>query len=284
MTLVWCRFRLVERVRSATGDRAGQSVCSLRGNLHNLGKMTLLPVAAMVALCASQSWKNEDPAQWSRQDVAQLLNDSPWAQVAGATFSLIEENKEPPPPGPTPGARTAGLAGSRSDVTDGRWDGGVGRADRNLPPTLNVTVRWDSALPVQQALVRSKSIATKYETKAATDHYIVTVLGLIPAGGNYNSNAQLSSSSDSQDTTRDPRETIEGVMRYSRLLVKKKPAILPDDIKLDQASGELHIFFPRTKAIEPSDKEVVFETRFGLLSVMKRFRLKDMLYHGKLEL
>ena len=34
----------------------------------------------------------------------------------------------------------------------------------------------------------------------------------------------------------------------------------------------------------PKSKEVLLYTRFGSLSIAKRFRLKDMLYQGKFEL
>ena len=53
---------------------------------------------------------------------------------------------------------------------------------------------------------------------------------------------------------------------------------------LDAATGAIHLFFPRTAAINLKDKEVLFATRFGSMKIEKRFRLKDMTYRGKLEL
>jgi hypothetical protein len=40
----------------------------------------------------------------------------------------------------------------------------------------------------------------------------------------------------------------------------------------------------RRTAITLSDKDVTFVTRFGSISVQKKFRLKDMTYKGELAL
>ena len=248
--------------------------------LLRLFKIPSLVFGAAILLWGSQPWKNEDPARWSPQDVERITTDSPWAQAAGASFALAAELEPPPPPPPTPGAEAAGMAGPRG-VTDGRWDGGVGRADRNGPPALNVTVRWDSALPVVLALSREPDRSNLREQ--AKKDYIVTVIGLVP-GGRYGRSGFSPSSSDSARDVRNPEEMLEAVMQYSRLLLKGKPAIAPVDAKLDPASGALHLFFPRTQPINVRDKDVVFETRFGSLSVSKKFRLKDMVFRGQLAL
>jgi hypothetical protein len=76
---------------------------------------------------------------------------------------------------------------------------------------------------------------------------------------------------------------LEGVIRYSRLYPRGKAAITAEDAKLD-ADGTLRIYFPRTSPITLDDKEVTFETRFGSLSVIRKFRLKDLSYRGTLQL
>lgn len=149
-------------------------------------------------------------------------------------------------------------------ATDGHWDGGVARATRSGPPTLNVTVRWESALPIQQALAQQQTTRI-YSPEQVRRDYIVAVIGLVQAG-------------------RNPEEMLGNVRRYSRLYRRGKNSMQPEDAKLDNPSGTLYLFFPRTENLTAQDKEVVFETRFGSLSVLKRFRLKDMVYHGQLEL
>ena len=248
-------------------------------NFPKLKGTALVATSAISLLAAQQPWKTSSPQQWTAQDVERVMTDSPWAQLAGASFALSEEND--PPPGPSAESPQSGMANSNG-TADGRWDGGVGRLDRTGPPTLNVTVRWDSALPVRLAAKREHTEA-RYAPDQLRKNYIITIVGLVPAG-RYGQPQLNSRSGDDGVDVRNPEEMLEGVMRYSRLFPRGKSAIRPDDAKLDSATGHLHLFFPRTEGIALSDKEVTFETRFGSLSVVKRFRLKDMVYQGQLEL
>ncbi len=240
----------------------------------------LLLSAAVLALAAAQQpWKSTDAAQWTSRDVSRILNDSPWAQSTGATFALAQDNT--PPPSPTIESPQAGMPSPHNASTDGRWDGGVGRVNRNGPPSLNVTVRWESALPVRLALKRTE-IPSPFTPEQLQKDYIITIEGLVPAG-RYGP-AQLDErSGDSLDVT-NPEQMLEGVLRYSRLYPRGKHPILPEDAKLDNKTGVLRIFFPRKDPLSLKDKEVAFETRFGSLSILKPFRLKDMVFQGNLEL
>jgi hypothetical protein len=230
-------------------------------------------------------WKSKEPAAWTAKDIEQILTSSPWAQPAVAAFTAKE--KELPQPGSLPGVAQAGLAGPRG-VTDGRWDGGVGRNTSGELPRLNVSVRWDSALPVREALKKSESRA---EGKPVSDNevpqsYVITVTGLIPAG-HYKGQGRLetrSSSGDSGPNSPNPEQALEGLMGSSSLRIPGKKVISPEDVKFEPETGALHLYFPRTTPIEISDKEVAFATRFGSLYVEKRFRLKEMTYKDTLEL
>ncbi|HEY7304593.1 MAG TPA: hypothetical protein VH601_10785 [Bryobacteraceae bacterium] len=246
--------------------------------------VTAATAFAALTLFAADPWKGKDVSTWTSQDVKRVLTDSPWVQQAAATFSLAAEEPPEVPP-PVPAAAPPGLGGP---VNSGpRWDGGVGRS-RGSDPTLSVLIRWDSALPVREALQRSSPEA--YIDEHAAKDYIISIVGLVP-GGRYRSvgrPASDSRSDDSEDSrtvdARNPEEMLEALMTASRLTPKDKPAISPEDAKLDASTGTLHIFFPRTEPITSSDKEVIFTTRFGALTIQKRFRLKDMSYRGKLEL
>ncbi len=108
-------------------------------------------VALAMTLCAAQHLSDKDPAQWTVQDAQRILTASPWAQEASASFgNSSNEPKVPVGPMPDPSK------GGRDGATDGRWDGGVGRYDRGGVPSLMVMVRWDSALPVRQALIKDQ--------------------------------------------------------------------------------------------------------------------------------
>jgi hypothetical protein len=243
-----------------------------------------VPIAA---LCASAPWA-KDPAQWTREDVQRVLGESPWAQTASAVFDN-NDAPEPVPAAQLPGAAQAGMAGPKG-VPDGRWDGGIGRNQRGSVPTLPVTVRWDSALPVRQALrakERKDSSAGAYTAEDVRKDYIVAVLGLVPAG-RYQASGHLETRSQSGEGSgsdpQDPEQMLEGLMATSRLLPRGNAAIRPEDAKLDAATGCIYLFFPRTRPITAADKEVLFSTRFGSMAVDKKFRLKEMMYKGQLEL
>lgn len=230
---------------------------------------------------AADPWSHKDPAKWSDRDVQRVLSDSAWAQRAGAIFSLAVEDPPPAPP-PIPATAQAGLGGPPNSGV--RWDGGVGRS-RGPDPTLNVLIRWDSALPVREALSRAGNDAQHpYITENAAKDYIISIAGLVPAG-RYRSvgRTETKSRSDDMVDARNPEEMLEGLMSASQLLPRGKTPIRPEDAKLDGSTGTLYVFFPRTP-ITLDDKEVTFTTRFGALTIQKRFGLKDMRYKGKLEL
>jgi len=251
------------------------------------GKSAWLILAA-ISLYAAQPW-NKDSSQWTNEDAQRVLADSPWAQPGSASFPSADMQEEPSP-GPLPGAPEAGMAGPRG-ASDGRWDGGVGRAPSGGVPSIPVTIRWDSALPVRQALARlqakAESGASGSSSPQATKDYIITIVGLVPSG-QYRSAGQLNTQSSSADgepaAAQDPEHMLEGVMAESRLMFRNRKPIRPEDVKLDPATGTLHLFFPRMEGIDIKDKEVTFAMRFGSMVIKKRFRLKEMAYKGKLEL
>lgn len=243
--------------------------------------VVLFGCVAAVASAAQLPW-SKDSSHWSAADAQRVLNDSPWAQLANVAFPDIEaEEQREQPVGPVPDA--PGMSGPNR-ATDGRWDGGVGKIPHGGTPTLPLTIRWDSALPVREAarLVNDKSA---YTADQAEKDYILTVLGLVP-GGRYRGAGQLPSQSRSDDgrDPQDPEPMLEGLMAQSRLLVPGEKPIRPENVKLDAATGALHLFFPRTQPIDLKAKFVMLVTRFGSMTIQKQFRLKDMLYQHKLEL
>jgi hypothetical protein len=244
----------------------------------------VLPLLLVFALLAGDSgapW-GKDSTQWTDRDAQLVLAASPWAQSVSAVMADPRDEKEDYA-APLPGAERAGLAGKTNPTaTAGRWDGGVGRNSMGTLPSLPVVVRWDSALPVREALRRS---AAAPDADASSTDYILTVTGLIPRGRYHSAgHAETSSNSDNSSDPRNPEELLEAFMSFSRLLPRGSAAIAPRNVRLDSASGTVHIFFPRTHPIEARSKEVVFLTRFGGFTVRAKFRVKDMQYQGKLTL
>lgn len=252
-------------------------------------KLFFVLIITAALLFASQPW-SKNPQSWTAEDAQRMLTSSPWAQTVDASFEN-DNDREPPPPGPLPGAAEAGMAGARG-ATDGHWDGGVGRNPRGSVPSLPVLIRWDSASLVREAarqLVNAPPGTVPGELIVTVDQaakdYVLTLIGLVPAK-RYRDAGQLSETSRSDDTVdaRDPEELLEGFMAMTRLICRGRPALAPDNVRIDGATGVVHVFFPRTNPIIAAEKEVVFKTRFGSLTVEKTFRLKDMVYKGHLDL
>lgn len=203
--------------------------------------------------------KNPDPAHWTTSDIDHVLSSSPWGQQASAVFPEKKDDDEPASVYTLPGAAQAGMAGPRGG-TDGHWSGGVAKnAGRGQLPTLTVLVRWDSALPIREALARSSGAALTAEPT----QYEITVIGLVPAGKN---------------------QQLEGLKSRSMLHIPGRPPLAADHVEVDSDTGATHIFFSRANPIQSSSKEVLFTTRFGSLTVSHKFRLTEMNYRGRLEL
>lgn len=209
-----------------------------------------------VVAWASQPWSKE-PSQWTSADVQKILTDSPWAQQAMATFGKKLEPEDIPVT-PPPGAE-GGMASSRG-VSDGRWDGGVSRnTGIGQMPELPVTIRWDSAAPVLNAHERECRCILQRNRG-----YWITVLGLA-TGGPLDADQK------------------QAFIANTRLIPRGRTPMPPISVEVDQ-SGAAHFQFSSNQSITLAEKEVTFVTRFGSIGVEKRFRLKDMLYRGQLEL
>lgn len=238
-------------------------------------QLVLPLVVAAVPVLAGEIWDSKDYTQWSLEDVNRLLMDSPWATQVSASFSAPHSEEEhlviPPP-----GASTANMGGTRG-VSDGRWDGGVGPNIDHSPPKLPVTVRWESALPVRQAWARSTVADHSMELREPgglkenlnqpDKDYILAVVGLL-------------ASHQSSDSERVRRELIGA----AKLVRTGKAPIRPEKVSLNAPEGAIQLFFPRTDPIVLDDKNVTFELQFGSMRVIKRFRLKPMIYKGRLAL
>jgi len=124
----------------------------------------------------------------------------------------------------------------------------------------NVTVRWESALPVQDALLKSKETGTP---SIDADHYAVAVIG-VP-----NRIANSDSGKPKAELKREGKKTIKST----------DARVIAGD------NGTMVLFvFPRSQEITAQDKQVSFEAHVGRMHVTQAFYLSDMMYRGKLEL
>lgn len=247
---------------------------------------------AVVALAAKAPWNAKEPEAWTAEEAEQVLNSSPWAQAAEATFPDPRE-REAIPPQALPGPAQAGMANARG-VSDGRWDGGVGYNRGGALPVLQVLVRWDSAEPMQAAYTRLRSLGKApdvqfpdEDTPSHSSDYVLTVIGLVPARTGGEGQAKLdtqSSSSGGGAAASNPERLLEDFMTNSRLAVKPGASVSPRNVQLDSASGAVRLFFPRSLPLDAKTKEAVFSTRYGAFTIHKRFRLNDLAFRRRLQL
>ena len=126
------------------------------------------------------------------------------------------------------------------------------------------TIRWQSALPVKQALAKLKfgdEAATSPEAAKmlvpSERFYIVSIVGAPPR--------------------------LPGA--EASIEVYGKDAIRSVDVKSGREGGNnvLYFVFPREPiTLENKELEVVF--KLGTMNLRRKFRLKDMVYEGNLEL
>lgn len=246
------------------------------------------------AMYAGDKWSRVDFGSLTAAQAEKILNDSPWAKQAQAT--ILTPKREPGPddvPMPQPANVPPPGPSYKSDgygVDDGHWDGGVGRIRSYKAPTVPVLVRWDSAVPVREALLSSKDRELRDTANTVTQpekDYILTVIGLVPARreqARVDDDGLGRPAESDADRRADITRLRQGVLDSTRLLRPGKKPIAPEDVHLDDATGVLQIFFPKTDPIVPGDKEVAFSTQYGTLRLSEVFRLKDMLVQGRLEL
>lgn len=203
---------------------------------------------------AKEFWTERDPKDWSAAEVKEFLAKSPWAKEAE-----IKDNGQ------------VGSLGSPRSVGR-RAQAQTPRGQNEAPPstakiTWKAVVRWDSALPVREALKTGGP-------KDIKDFYVLNVIGNLPSA-----------------VPREDAPVDQGALLY-----------LKDNTKLQHKGDEIHLarvedapatalsaagtyfYFSRMLALMPEDKEATFVTKIGPLDLKCKFSLRDMLYHGNLEL
>ena len=220
----------------------------------------MLSIVAGAALAAAEFWESKPFLQWSDKEVEKVLTDSPWT----ALVAIPLPNRGPVPSG------DAGGGGGRG----GGGEGGGGRGGGDFGPAaqrVRLTISWRSALPLREALVRqqagkSGTLAPDVQAKLekGDDLYWVAIQGLPP-----------------QYTRPGPNNSLDGFLRRHG-----KPAIgaAQAGAQMMRGGALLLVGFPRTDPITLEDDEVEFDVKLGPLEIKKKFKLKDMLFEGKLSL
>lgn len=222
-------------------------------------KTAALVIVFAVGLCAADFWQTKPFTEWTDKDITKLSGNSPWAKE----FSVEMGGAMPGGGGGKGGGKT------RDGGQTGAQEAGGGA------PSLTLIIRWQSALPVKQALVKMKykeEAATSAEAKQILElnepDYVVVVAGL--------NRGLVQGKADELKAT---------MMAATELVIKGKEPIKPKDFRIvGQGRVDAVFSFPKTNPITEDDKEVEFQCKVGTISIKEKFRLKDMVINGKLEL
>lgn len=219
--------------------------------------VSIIVVLAGHALVAAEFWETKPFREWSDKEARKMSESSPWA----ALIAVPLPNRGPVP---TPDSALGGRGG-------GGRGGGSAEGFGPAPVRVQLTISWRSALPLKQATARQQlgsGGTIPPETAAALaredELYMVAIQGLPP-----------------QYTQSGPTSTIDAFLRR-----KGKPDIPAVRAVSQPARGGATLFvgFPRTDPITLADDDVEFDVTIGALGVKKKFKLKDMVFHGRLEL
>jgi len=247
----------------------------------------LVPFLLALGLWAADSWQNKPAADWSDKDVQKVLTNSPWAKSISVTAGGLMDSAA------MPGRGGRGFGGDDSPPSPGgagQMPGAsVGAPGGNVPsrslgdeslggqtaPSIALTVAWESALPVKQALARRKfgaEAATSAEAKKFLDEdpgYLIAVAGIPDAI------VQASAAHGKA-----------ALLQRTSLSAKGKPQLHASGVEVGPPGKvtEVIFTFPKNAPFGIDDKDVEFSTQFGAIAVRYKFHLKDMLYQGKLEL
>jgi hypothetical protein len=279
-----------------------------------------LPILAVeatraFAFASKEFWESKPSTEWSAEEVDRMLTKSPWAKDASIAYNSGPGGLGRGAGGGTgrsrgglgfpggigfpgggmgyPGGGTrgngggqpgglgypggnggGGTAGSGND--GGRPSGGGGERG------FRGTVRWESALPVQEALDPGSS--DKKPNPDFAKYYVLALIGDLPMVGGRRRGAN--DSNDDDDSVQDERRQ-EMFKQYTKLERKDGPVRLEkieEGSRVGSKGPGTYFYFSRLDDISMDDKQVTFSTKLGPMEIRTKFTLKDMLYHGKLAL
>jgi hypothetical protein len=278
---------------------------------------SLQQIAVTGAVCAgvllgAQVWNTKDYSKWTSDEINTVLTDSPWAKGKNVNVPVTADrgsgrgggNQGGGYPGGNGGGNGGGggyPGGGRGGGIGfpggglggggmgggGRRGGGGGRngGGQNGTRSMLVVTRWESALPVQYALLRLKGPSedgAKPAEVAEQKYYVIGLLGLtLPGPGRDAEDNDLD-----QDTKKRDDALRTRFLDAAQLQPKNAPAISAEDVQFEGRNGsqEIRFLFPKTFPISANEKEVTFHFESRGVKVEHKFKLDEMTYQGKLAL
>ena len=232
-----------------------------------------LIVAAAGLMAADPVWRSKPAAEWTEEDARQILARSPWVKENRAVITrrLTEDQlRDGGQMGQPRGVGNEGVdpKGSGPKVSPNVFSGpgGDDRSDRSLAQPITLKLRWESALPVQLAELKS------HEVEPPTlegDGYRIAVYGIPGAG-----------------FKGEPEELGKPLKNLAVLKREGKKDVKPVSVEVFQRGSGLVVvyLFPLSAEIARKDRQLRFEAQIGRIVVAQTFDLSEMEFMGKLEL
>ena len=235
----------------------------------------VMGISAAVLLAADGPWKTRPAALWTPEDARQILTKSPWARQVQAGVARRESEDELREGGQMGQPKGIGYDGvdpkgsgpklpsSPLDIFTGS---GTDRSPRSMVSSMILRLRWESALPVRLAELKSQ------ESDPPTlegDGYRIAVYGL--PGGNFKG---------------DPKKLGDPLKEQAVLRRDGKKDVKPTSVEVFGLSDGWAVvyLFPLSAEISPKDVRLEFEAHIGRIVVAQSFDLSEMIFQGKLEL
>jgi len=232
-----------------------------------------LMAAVSILVAADPAWKIKPAAEWTGEDARQVLDASPWAKQSRATVTrrLTEDQlRDAGQMGQPRGVGNEGVdpkgSGPKVSLNVFTGLGGDDRSARSLARPIVLKVRWESALPVRVAELKSQQAGVP---TLDGDGYCIAVYG-IPG----------------TDFKGDPKELgkpLKGLAALKREGKKDTKPLRVEVFQLEDSVAVVYLF-PSSAEITKKDGQVTFEAQIGRIVVDQIFELSEMEFMGKLEL
>lgn len=232
-----------------------------------------LPVAAGLLAAGDAAWKEKPIPGWTQQDAQQILTNSPWSRTVSAAITRRQSEDERRAGGEMGQAKGVGYDGvddkrPKMELPIKSVADLVKPNPYVAPPTqyLKLRLRWESALPVRAAELKSGVIAPPTLVDAG---YSLAVYG-IP--GEYFKG--------------DPKKLGDPLKSLAVLRRDGKKDVKPASAEVfSTADGAVVVYvFPLSAEISRNDGNIVFSAQIGRLVFSQAFDLEEMLFQGKLAL
>jgi hypothetical protein len=233
----------------------------------------VLPVGAAFAA----RWDEPPFPDWNPKFIDRLLTDSPWSRPWKGTAVQDLSDK------PLISSRWSQLGmelpplprGGRSPRTP-RIPAGSPRPEDNRPVMLrlavDLTIRWASALPIRRAYALQE-----FGQGGLANDKARALLGEEPRG----TILELAGIPHALAT----RE-LEQNLAKARLSVPGRRTLTPASVEVPTMGVQVtaRLLFPRIAALSPEAGEIGFFAESGSLKIDEKFKVRSMVYEGRVEL